>query len=159
MRIDTELLDLEINNEEQRELGPLKYLSETTGRDMGTVVNWFLLLIVFVFDPLAIAMVVAANFAFSQIKNPKRRELLKISRKIEKKNIPKRTKEVTKILDKAGMWNPHWKFINYKELKKYIKANILIYMYIYIYIYYVNYVNYVYYVYHIYIYIYIYIYI
>jgi len=68
MRIDTELLDLEINNEEQRELGPLKYLSETTGEDMGTVVNWFLLLIIFVFDPLAIAMVVAANFAFTQIK-------------------------------------------------------------------------------------------
>jgi len=35
---------------------------------MGQVVNWFLLLIIFVFDPLAIAMVVAANFAFSQIK-------------------------------------------------------------------------------------------
>ena len=34
MRIDTELLDLEINNEDQRELGPLKYLSETTGKDM-----------------------------------------------------------------------------------------------------------------------------
>ena len=68
MRIDTELLDLEIGNEEQRELGPLKYLAETTGKDMGTVVNWFLLLIVFVFDPLAIAMVVAANFAFAQIK-------------------------------------------------------------------------------------------
>ncbi len=67
MRIDTELLDLEINNEEQRELGPLKYLSETTGKDMGQVVNWFLLLIIFVFDPLAIAMVVAANFAFAQI--------------------------------------------------------------------------------------------
>ena len=71
MRIDTELLDLEIGNEEQRELGPLKYLSETTGKDMGTVVNWFLLLIVFVFDPLAIAMVVAANFAFAQIKPQK----------------------------------------------------------------------------------------
>jgi hypothetical protein len=68
MRIDTELLELEIGNEEQRELGPLKYLAETTGEDMGTVVNWFLLLIVFVFDPLAIAMVVAANFAFAQIK-------------------------------------------------------------------------------------------
>ena len=68
MRIDTELLDLEINNEEQRELGPLKYLSETTGREMGEVVNWFLLLIIFVFDPLAIALVVAANFAFTQIK-------------------------------------------------------------------------------------------
>jgi len=68
MRIDTELLELEIGNEEQRELGPLKYLSETTGKDMGQVVNWFLLLIIFVFDPLAIAMVVAANFAFAQIK-------------------------------------------------------------------------------------------
>ena len=69
MRIDTELLDLEINNEEQRELGPLKYLAETTGKEMGEVVNWFLLLIIFVFDPLAIALVVAANFAFSQIKH------------------------------------------------------------------------------------------
>ncbi len=68
MRLDTELLELEMGNEEQRELGPLKYLSETTGKDMGQVVNWFLLLIIFVFDPLAIAMVVAANFAFAQIK-------------------------------------------------------------------------------------------
>ena len=68
MRIDTELLDLEIGNEEQRELGPLKYLAETTGKPMGQVVNWFLLLIIFVFDPLAIALVVAANMAFAQIK-------------------------------------------------------------------------------------------
>ncbi len=74
MKIDTELLDLEINNEEQRELGPLKYLSETTGRPMGQVVNWFLLLIIFVFDPLAIALVVAANFAFTQIKEKKPEE-------------------------------------------------------------------------------------
>ena len=75
MRIDTELLELEIGNEEQRELGPLKYLSETTGKDMGQVVNWFLLLIIFVFDPLAIAMVVAANFAFAQIKPKKEMEV------------------------------------------------------------------------------------
>jgi hypothetical protein len=68
MRIDGDLLELEINNEDQRELGPLKYLSETTGYPMGQVVNWFLLLIIFVFDPLAIAMVVAANFAFAQIR-------------------------------------------------------------------------------------------
>ena len=34
---------------------------------MGIVINWFLLLIIFVFDPLAIALVVAANFAFDQI--------------------------------------------------------------------------------------------
>ena len=89
LSLDTQLLDLEIGNEEQRELGPLKYLAETTGKEMGTVVNWFLLLIVFVFDPLAIAMVVAANFAFAQIK-PK-----------EDLDIPK---EVPDMREPLGDW-------------------------------------------------------
>lgn len=65
---DMALLNKEISNEAESELGPLKYLAQITGRDMNTVVNWFLLLIIFVFDPLAISMVVAANFAFAQIK-------------------------------------------------------------------------------------------
>ena len=68
-KTDISILDKQIDNEDQRELGPLKYLAETTGQDMNTVVNWFLLLIIFVFDPLAIALVVAANMAFAQIKS------------------------------------------------------------------------------------------
>ena len=68
---DMALLDKEVSNEAESELGPLKYLAETTGQDMGQVVNWFLLLIVFVFDPLAIALVIAANMAFAQIKSTK----------------------------------------------------------------------------------------
>ena len=67
-KTDLALLEKEIGNEEQRELGPLKYLAETTGYPMNKVVNWFLLLIIFVFDPLAIALVIAANMAFAQIK-------------------------------------------------------------------------------------------
>ena len=70
-KTDIVLLDKEISNESESELGPLKYLSETTGYPMGQVVNWFLLLIVFVFDPLAIALVVASNMAFTQIRKPK----------------------------------------------------------------------------------------
>ena len=70
-KTDIVLLDKEISNEAESELGPLKYLSETTGYPMGQVVNWFLLLIVFVFDPLAIALVVASNMAFAQIRKPK----------------------------------------------------------------------------------------
>ena len=35
---------------------------------MDKIINWFLLIIIFVFDPLAIALVIAANFAFAQIK-------------------------------------------------------------------------------------------
>jgi len=67
---DMALLNKEISNENESELGPLKYLAETTGKDMNQVVNWFLLLIIFVFDPLAIALVVAANMAFAQIREP-----------------------------------------------------------------------------------------
>jgi len=69
-RTDMALLDKEILNESESELGPLKYLAETTGHPMNQVVNWFLLLIIFVFDPLAIALVVAANMAFAQIRKP-----------------------------------------------------------------------------------------
>lgn len=36
-------------------------MSEITGKSMATIVNWFTLLIVFVFDPLAISMVIALN--------------------------------------------------------------------------------------------------
>ena len=111
MRLDTELLDLEIGNEEQRELGPLKYLSETTGKDMGQVVNWFLLLIIFVFDPLAIAMVVAANFAFAQIKS-----------KEDSLDIPE---EVPDMREPLGEWADKEIVIEDKELdqEEMIKKN------------------------------------
>ena len=66
---DMAMLDKEVSNEAESELGPLKYLAETTGYPMNEVVNWFLLLIIFVFDPLAIALVVAANMAFAQLKS------------------------------------------------------------------------------------------
>jgi len=36
---------------------------------------------------------------------------------------PLDTKTVTQILDKYGMWNPNWNFIDYNGLKNHIKAN------------------------------------
>ncbi len=78
---DVKILEQQIGNESARELGPLKYMAELTGRSMEQIVNWFMLLIIFVFDPLAIAMVIAANMAFAQIKgiakNPKDYEIYK----------------------------------------------------------------------------------
>jgi hypothetical protein len=46
------------------EVGPLKYISELTGVSMAKVVNYMILLLIFVFDPLAIALVLATNKAF-----------------------------------------------------------------------------------------------
>jgi len=59
--LELKVLDLESNNEVAGEVGPLRYMAEITGRPMNVIVNWFTLLIVFVFDPLAISMVIALN--------------------------------------------------------------------------------------------------
>lgn len=63
---DMKILEKEVSNETARELGPLKYVAKSLGVEMDKVVNYFLLLIVCVFDPLAICLVIAANFAFSR---------------------------------------------------------------------------------------------
>ena len=60
------ILELENNTEVAGELGPLEYLSGLTGTPMDKIINILLLVIIFVFDPLAISLVVAANFAFDQ---------------------------------------------------------------------------------------------
>tara|TARA_R100001591_G_scaffold3628_2_gene8569 strand:- start:2077 stop:3270 length:1194 start_codon:yes stop_codon:yes gene_type:complete len=60
------ILELESNNEVAAELGPLQYLSGLTGVPMDKIINVLLLIIIFVFDPLAISLVVAANFAFDK---------------------------------------------------------------------------------------------
>ena len=68
-----EILDLENNAGVAGELGPLQYLSGLTGIPMDKIINILLLTIIFVFDPLAISLVIAANFAFAQA-FPKREE-------------------------------------------------------------------------------------
>jgi S-adenosylmethionine decarboxylase proenzyme len=70
-QIDLKKLDLETNADLAGEIGPLKYIAKLTNRPMDVVVNWFIIALMFVFDPLAISLVIAANFAFNKIKNPK----------------------------------------------------------------------------------------
>jgi len=96
---DVKILEQQIGNESARELGPLKYMAELTGKPMEQIVNWFMLLIIFVFDPLAIAMVVAANMAFAQIKGFKPKEEKKEYKVYKKTEAPKKkviTKEIIK---------------------------------------------------------------
>jgi len=63
--IKLDILTLNNDSETVGELGPLKYLSGLTSTAMDVIINVLLLVIIFVFDPLAIALVVAANFAFA----------------------------------------------------------------------------------------------
>ena len=49
------------NNDVTSEIGPLKYIARLTNAPMDKVVNWFILILIFVFDPLAVALVIATN--------------------------------------------------------------------------------------------------
>ena len=60
-QLDLQSLNLTVDSEVVAEVGPLRYLSNLTGWPMDQVVNAFALLIVFVFDPLAVSLVVAYN--------------------------------------------------------------------------------------------------
>ena len=97
--LDVRILDTQISNESARELGPLKYMATVTGQPMEKIVNWYMLLIIFVFDPLAIAMVVAANMAFAQIKgvarDPKDYEVYQS--KVITKEVPIEKEDIEKF--------------------------------------------------------------
>jgi len=66
--LDLKVLELEMNSDVAAEIGPLKYIAEISGKTIDEVVNWYIIGLIFVFDPLAISLVVAANFAFSRIR-------------------------------------------------------------------------------------------
>ena len=72
---ETEIVEVRTSDAVSSELGPLKYLSGLTGTPMDKIINWLLLTIIFVFDPLAIALVVAANYAFDQIRPKTKKNL------------------------------------------------------------------------------------
>jgi hypothetical protein len=68
INLDVQVLNMESETELGNELGAVKYVSELTGNDVKDVANWFILLIIFVFDPLAIVLVIATNQAFNNLK-------------------------------------------------------------------------------------------
>jgi hypothetical protein len=84
---ETEIVEIQTNNDLAGELGPLKYLSGLTGIPMDQIINYLLLTIIFVFDPLAIALVVAANFAFEKLKKPTKENIYGEKVVVEENNV------------------------------------------------------------------------
>lgn len=111
--LDIKILDKQIGNESARELGPLKYMAGLTNQSMETVVNWFMILIIFVFDPLAIAMVVAANMAFNFSRKDESDIYIK---KTNKPKVPKNFKKVgleqAKVAEMDNKLNELYNFVS-----------------------------------------------
>jgi chromosome segregation ATPase len=61
---DEEILIVKKESEVTGEIGPLKYISSLTGKPIDVVVNWFIIALMLVFDPLAVSLVVGANVIF-----------------------------------------------------------------------------------------------
>ena len=62
--LDIEILNMESKEISGSELGALKYVSELLDWDIKRTANLFILILIFVFDPLAITLVIATNQAF-----------------------------------------------------------------------------------------------
>jgi hypothetical protein len=61
---NTNAIELTAGSDVAAEVGPLKYISNLTGSPMDVVVNYLILLLIFVFDPLAIALILITNRVF-----------------------------------------------------------------------------------------------
>ena len=63
-KLDVDILNMESQEISGSELGALKYVSELLHWDIKRTANLFILILIFVFDPLAITLVIATNQAF-----------------------------------------------------------------------------------------------
>jgi len=63
-KLDVQILDMQSQDINSSELGAIKYVSELLDWNIKKTANLFILILIFVFDPLAITLVIATNQAF-----------------------------------------------------------------------------------------------
>lgn len=76
-KMETSITELQTSSDVAAEIGPLKYIAKIVGSDMDTVVNWLIIALIIVFDPLAVLLLISANKEF--LKQPKIEEIQDIS--------------------------------------------------------------------------------
>jgi hypothetical protein len=92
-KLDLQVLDMESKSQSSNELGAIKYVSELTNTPIKSVANIFILLLIFVFDPLAITLIIATNQAFNKLKPTIGIYGEPINQKPEQPSIPDNTQE------------------------------------------------------------------
>jgi preprotein translocase subunit SecG len=69
--IDQDLINLKIEESKSTDIGTLKFVSQLFNKNVETIVKWFTIIIVFVFDPLAVCLVIAYNSTLQKKENNK----------------------------------------------------------------------------------------
>jgi len=100
--IQLKILDLETDTDVSAELGPLQYLSGLLDKPMDVIINWFILIIIFVFDPLAVSLVIAFNNAMKVDKGEKDKKKIVEKRELYGEEPDKSDDEIRK---ESELWD------------------------------------------------------
>ena len=106
--IQVQLLELDTDTEIGSELGPLQYLSGLLNKPMDQIINWFILIIIFVFDPLAVALVIAFNNALKIDKGEDDKKKVVQKRELYGEKVEDMRKVVDKyddLQDEIDVWD------------------------------------------------------
>ena len=90
LELSTKQLEVEAHT------GPIIYIAKAMGKSVDTAVIWLSLLIIAVFDPLAVALTIAANAVF--IRN---KELKAVTKPPEEPKVVEQIVEVEKLVDRV----------------------------------------------------------
>ena len=86
-------VELQSNSDVAAEIGPLKYIAEITGKSMDEVVNWLIIMLILVFDPLAIMLLIVANKELSATKETALEPVIDPNITIEEQTQPEEAQE------------------------------------------------------------------
>jgi len=106
--LDIDILELQ-NSDVATEIGPLKYMSTVLNKPMESIINYFILMLIFVFDPLAVLLVIFASNVYDANNGKKEDEvedegetfLSKLKSKISKPKVEAPEEEVPEELVEA----------------------------------------------------------
>ena len=64
--VDKKISDIKLGSAETKDIQTFKFVADALGVNLNTVAKWFILVLIVVFDPLAVALVLAYNVAISK---------------------------------------------------------------------------------------------
>ena len=73
--ITSKISDLKISMlQTGADVGPILYVADALNTDVDTVVKWLIFILILVFDPLAVALVLATNIALARLRDPDKKD-------------------------------------------------------------------------------------
>lgn len=64
--IDKKIAEIKLNSAANKDIQTFKFVADELKMDLNTVVKWFIIVLICVFDPLAVALILAYNMAISR---------------------------------------------------------------------------------------------